>query len=226
VTSSPLAAGGFGVWSRPLDPSVENSQLELFSGASTLPIRRVRTTGYTVSDALPTLADSASTPVLIWSRVTYRGPGQAADLYLTKFVAGAWQAPRAFATAGEVSWTPDMRIIGGRTFVTWERDGFVWVASNASGSFTSHMFNTGGRHPTVAASTSSGAVDHVFVTWTALGQERVSFPESASSGTVHGQWDGTYVGPWVTEVVAAGGAATKGTSVYHSSSEVVSRTPA
>jgi hypothetical protein len=111
--------------------------------------------------------------------------------------------------------------------VTWNRDGFVWVASNPTGSFTSRMFNTGGFLPKVAASTTGGFVDHIFVTWTAFGAtpdlDRVFFAESASSGSVHMTWDGTYIAPAGTFAMAVGGSGTKGTVTYTSSSGVFIR---
>jgi hypothetical protein len=227
ATGDVIAKGGewFGVWSKPFDGS-DFAQDELFSAATRLPVRRVTNTGKDADDLQPTLAYSASTPVLIWGRFGFRDTRTVSDLYVSKFVAGNWQPERVFASAGEANWVPDVRIAGGRTFVTWERDGFIWVASNASGSFTSRMFNTGGFHPKVATSTTSGVVDHIFVAWSALAQDRVFFAESASTGTVHGQWDGTHIAPAGTEAVATAGFATKGTAVYHTNTEVVSRTQA
>ncbi len=76
---------------------------------------------------------------------------------------------------------------------------------------------TGGYDPKVAASTTSGAVDHVFVTWTAYiptAPSRVFFAESATAGSVHLTWDGALLGPTGAAPLAVGGAATKGTVTY------------
>jgi hypothetical protein len=219
-TGDVIATNGqwFGVWSKQVGPGGEFAQTELFSAGSTLPVRQVTVTGANVDDSEPTLAYSASTPVLIWSRIRDPFIPGPSDLYKAKFLNGAWEAPQLFASAGTNNFVPDMAIAGGRTFVTWNRDGFVWVASNASGSFTSRMFNTGGFLPNVTATTTGGFPDHIFVAWTAFGatpgQDRVFFAESASTGSVHGTWNGAYVAPVGTLALGVGGAATKGTVTY------------
>ena len=217
----------FGVWSKQVGPGGEFAQTELFSAGSTQPVRQVTFTGPTIDDSEPTLAYSASTPVLIWARIQDPFAPGPSDLYKSKFLSGGWEAPQPFATAGTNNFVPDMTIAGGRTFVTWNRDGYVWVASNPGGSFSSRMFNTGGLLPKVAASTTSGFVDHIFVTWTAFGatpsQNRVFFAESASNGSVQATWDGTYVAPVGTSALGVGGAATKGTVTYSGGNAVAIR---
>jgi hypothetical protein len=213
----------FGVWSKQVGPG-EFAQTELFSGGSVVPVRRVTTTAGNVDDYGPTLAYSGSMPVLIWSRIVTVQEVPSADLYVSKYISGTWQATRAFATAGQSNLAPDMHIAGGLTFVAWHRDGFNWVASNPTGSFSSHMFNTGGLRPFVGASTTGGVVDHIFVSWTSFTGDRVFFAESATSGSVHMTWDGAHVGPAGSDAFAVRGFGTKATVVYGTGSSVASRT--
>jgi hypothetical protein len=224
TTGAVIAKDGqwFGVWSKLVTTSSGVVHNRLFSAGSTLNVRPVATSTASVEDIQPTLAYSGSTPVLIWNRIF--DPSGASDLYKAKFLAGNWEAPQLFASAGNGNFQPDMAIAGGRTFVTWVRDGFIWVASNAtsSGAFSSRMFNTGGTEPRVAASTTSGFVDHIFVAWTAFptqtSQGQVFFAESASSGSVHMTWDGTTIAPEGTRTISVGGTATKATVSYLSPS--------
>jgi len=229
LTGDVIARDGqwFGVWSEQVGPGGEFAQTELFSAGSTLPVRRVTTTASNIDDGSPTLAFSGLTPVLIWSRTTSPALPGPSDLIVTKYISGAWQPERVFASVGTDNLTPDMYIAGGRTFVTWFRDGFIVVASNASGSFTSHRFNTGGFEPSVAASTTSGVVDHVFVTWTAFGTTglRVFFAESASTGSVQGTWNGATIAPDAF-AIGVGGFATKAIVTYGTASTVTARAQA
>jgi len=211
VAGDILARDGrwFGVWSKQLPGDDEFAPSGLFSSGTGLPISQVTTTG---DNILPTLAYSGTIPVAIWVRTT--SPAlSGSDLILKKYIGGTWQGERVFASLGTDNFSPDMHVTAGRTFVTWERDGFIVVASNATGSFTSHRFNTGGLEPRVAASTTSGVIDHVFVTWTAFGPTdfRVFFAESASTGSVQGTWDGTTIAP-AGAAIAVGGFAAKPSS--------------
>jgi hypothetical protein len=221
VSGDVIAQNGqwFGVWSKPADDAF--GQSDLFYAASALPVRHVTTTSGT-DDIQPTLAYSGSMPVLIWPRFDF-ATGDS-NLMVSKFISGAWVNTRVFASAGMSNFEPDMHIAAGLTFVTWYRDGFIWVASNPGGTFTSRMFNTGGYGPHVAASVTAGAVDHIFVTWTSFTQNRVFFAESASTGTVGGTWDGTHIGPTGSIGWATGGFQTKGTAVYATGQSVASRT--
>jgi hypothetical protein len=162
--------------------------------------------------------------VAIWARTTSAEPPGPSDLIVKKYIGGTWQGERVFASLGTNNFSPDMYITAGRTFVTWYRDGFIVVASNATGSFTSHRFNTGGFEPRVAASTTSGVIDHVFVTWTAFGitGDRVFFAESASTGSVQGTWDGTTIAPEAF-AIGVGGFATKAIVTYGTATAVVAR---
>jgi hypothetical protein len=225
-TGDVIATNGqwFGVWSDNV-----GDQEELFFAGSAYSVGRVTTSDF-AADFEPTLAYSGgSTPVLIWSRFDFGA--DAADLYKSKFVAGNWEAPSVFASAGQGNFTPDIAIAGGVTFVTWQRDGFIWVASNASGSFTSRMFNTGGYGPNVDPSTTGGFVDHIFVTWTRFltptsPRGLVFFAESASGGSVHMTWDGATVAPVDTRAIGVGGAGTKATVSYLSPDSITIRSQA
>jgi hypothetical protein len=238
--SGPLTSGDviakdgqwFGVWSKQVTTSNGLTHNRLFSAGSAVSVRPVTTSAALVEDIQPTLAYSGSVPVLIWGRIVDPFTGFS-DLYKAKFLAGNWEAPQVFASAGEGNLQPDIAIAGGRTFVTWVRDGYIWVASNAtsSGSFSSRMFNTGGYGPNVAASTTSGFVDHIFVTWTRFltpssPRGLVFFAESASGGSVHMTWDGATVAPVDTRAIGVGGAGTKATVSYLSLSSVTIRSQA
>jgi hypothetical protein len=229
-TGDIVARGGqwFGVWDKQVGPGGEFAQTELFSGGSAYAVQRITTTGPNIDDREPTLAYSGVTPILIWSRVESPAIPGPSDLLVSKFIAGTWQATRLFATAGTTNANPDMAIAGGHTFVTWSRDGYIVVASNPGGVFSSHRFNTGGLLPRVAVSTTSGVVDHAFVTWTAfagLTDTRGFFAETAGV-SVQGTWSGTYVSGLGTRVLAGTAHATKGTTVYASSTLVAARSQA
>jgi hypothetical protein len=207
----------FGVWSKQVGPGGTSAQTELFSAGSVLPVRRV-TTSAANDDQQPTLAYSASIPVMIWSRSAAPASSEFSDLYKAKFIGGTWEAPQPFATLGSANFDPDMQIAGGRTFVAWNRGVGVWVASNPFGPFTSHHFNTTGFRPKVAASTTGGVVDHIFVLFTTFGPRlevnQPFFAESASDGSVDLAWDGTRIAPAIAYGLGVGGHATKGTATY------------
>jgi hypothetical protein len=207
----------FGVWSKPVGPGEpEFAQRELFSSGTGLGISRVTTTADNIDDHAPTLAYSGTIPVAIWARSPISEfPGGPSNLMVKKYIGGTWQGERVFASLGTANLVPDMYITAGRTFVTWHRDGFIVVASNATGSFTSHRFNTPGSEPRVAASRTSGVIDHVFVTWTAFGTtgDRVFFAESASTGSVQGTWNGTTIASRAS-AIGVGGFATKAIVTY------------
>ncbi len=226
-TGDVIAQNGqwFGVWSEQVGPGGEFAQTDLFFASSSLSPAPVPPGTSALDDLQPTLAYSDTTPVLIWTQWDSPAIPGPSDLMVSKYISGSWQATRVFASAGTFNMAPDIHIAGGRTFVAWERDGFVWVASNATGSFVSHMFNVGGNFPKVAASTTSGFVDHVFVTWTAFDgfNTRAFFAQTNSTGSVTGNWSGDYIAGSPTFVVGAGGYATKGTSVFTTPSEVVAR---
>jgi len=212
----------FGVWSKQVGPSGEFGQSDLFSSGTGLGISRVTTSD--LDDFRPTLAYSGTIPVAIWSRASFVDEFGASDLIVKKYIGGTWQGERVFASLGTLNLVPDMYITAGRTFVTWYRDGFIVVASNATGSFTSHRFNTGGFEPRVAASTTSGVIDHVFVSWTSFGEAntRVFFAESASTGSVQGTWDGATIAP-DGFAIGVGGFATKAIVTYGTFTSVAAR---
>jgi hypothetical protein len=215
----------FGVWSKQVGPGGEFAQHELFSSGTGLPRSQVTTTAGNINDLGPTLAYSGTIPVTIWSRrTTSELPGEPSNLIVKKYIGGTWQGERVFASLGTDNFSPDMSIRAGRTFVTWHRDGFIVVASNATGSFTSHRFNTPGFRPRVAASRTSGVIDHVFVTWTVFAgaEDRVFFAESASTGSVQGTWDGTTIASGAFPI-AVGGFATKAIVTYATASTVTAR---
>jgi hypothetical protein len=104
------------------------------------------------------------------------------------------------------------------------------VASNHTGSFTTHAFATAGFEPTVGVSVTGSSVDHVFLSWSVFstfpGPNHVFFAETASTGSVTGTWDGATLGPAVTRGLATGGFKGKGTVVYGAPNSVDARTQA
>jgi hypothetical protein len=213
----------FGVWSIPVGLGGEFAQTEMFFGGTTFPVRQLTTTAGNIDDSSPTLAYAGTIPVLIWTRtIAPAVPGQS-NLMVTKFRGtNEWEPARVFASIGFDNGSPDMAIAGPFTYVTWTRDGGTMVASNASGSFTSRRFLTAGREPEVGVSTTAGSADHVFVSWTATpaGGDRVFFAESATTGSVLGTWDGTFVAPPGTTAFGVGAFATKATVVYGTGSSM------
>lgn len=188
----------FAVWSKQAGPGGRLAQTELFSAGTVVPVRQVTATRPDIADAQPSLAYSDDTPVLVWSR-TYRAwqPGPS-DLMVSKYLGGAWQLTRVFTAVGGHNTAPDVRVAGDRTFVTWVRDGLVMVASDVTGKFVTHRFNTRGGRPRVAASTNrDGAVVRVVVAWTTTevpGRPRAYAATTTSSGGgVGGGWVGAAI---------------------------------
>ena len=208
----------FGVWSEQVGPG-EFGQTELFQGGTAFPVRRITTTPENVDDFLPSLTYSGVTPVLAWTRALASEPGSS-DVWVAKLISGAWQS-RVFASAGFNNFLPDIQWSGGVAVVTWNRDNFVVVASNPTGSFTSHTFNTGGIAPKVAPSISPTAADDIFVTWTAFNPagDRVFFAETASS-SVNGTWHGATIAPANTFPFAVGAAGGKAIVAYQEGATV------
>jgi len=226
-TGDVIALNGqwFGVWSKQVGPGGEFAQTELFQAGSAYPLRRI-TTNASVDDFEPSLAYSGTIPVLVWTRLQNPAVPGPSDLWVAKFIGGGWQS-RLFASVGVNNYLPDVRITGGLTFVTWGRDGRIVVASNRTGSFASHTFNTGGFGSKVAASTSAGFVTNVFVTWTVFGAtdagNRVFFAETASNGGVTGVWSGAYISNPSTAAFGIGAFAGKATVAFRSDTTVYLR---
>lgn len=217
----------FGVWSEQVGPGGEFAQTDLFQAGTAFPVRQV-TFNTAVDDFEPSLAYSGSLPVLVWTRATDPAVPGPSDLWVSKLVGGAWQS-RVFASAGVYNYTPDVAVAGGVTIVTWGRDDRVVVASNRTGSaFVSRTFNTGGYQPKVAASTTAGVVDHVFLTWTVPVEQgttaRAFFAETASDGGVSGTWDGAYLTDPPSAAFAVGGFGGRATVSYRTISSVFVRT--
>lgn len=210
----------FGVWSEQVGPGGEFAQTELFQAGTAFPVRRITTTAENVDDLSPSLTYSGNTPVLVWTRFESPAVPGPSDIWVAKFISGVWQS-RVFASAGTNNYLPDIQWSGGVTAVTWNRDNFVVVASNPTGSFTSHTFNTGGIAPKVAPSISPTAADDIFVTWTAFNPagDRVFFAETASS-SVNGTWHGANIAPAGTFSFAVGAAGGKATVSYQEGSTV------
>lgn len=128
-----IAQGGrwFGVWSKQVGPGGEFADVELFQGGSVEPFRRI-TNRPDVDDLEPTLAYSGTIPVLVWSRLQAPAMPGPSDLWVAKYLNGAWQS-RVFASLGTHNSSPDIATAGGLTFVTWSRDGHIVVAGTARG---------------------------------------------------------------------------------------------
>jgi hypothetical protein len=226
-TGDVIAAGGqwLGVWSKQVGPGGEFAQTDLVQGGTTTAPHRITTDP--ADDNEPSLAYSGTVPVLVWSRQQAPGLPGPADLRVAKLINGSWQS-RLFASAGERNYTPDIRAAGGQTFVTWGRDGLIVVASNASGSFSSHTFATRGTAPKVAAATASGLVTGVLVTWTPStdGSAHVFYAETVGSGgsVVSSPWSGIYLTGNGNATVGIGAFGEHATVVYRSFTAVYSRT--
>ena len=225
-TGDVIAAGGqwLGVWSKQVGPGGEFAQVDLFQGGTTTAPRRITTD--LADDTEPSLAYSGFMPVLVWTRQQAPEVPGPADLRVAKLINGSWES-RLFASAGELNYTPDLRITGGQTFVTWGRDGYIVVASNAGGSFTSHTFAVPGGEPRVAVAKAGEVVTGVFVTWNrpVEGDSRVFFAETVGSGgsVVTTPWSGTYLTDPGYAVVGIGATGDKATVVYRSFTTVYSR---
>ena len=149
ATWSPPAASGGRCGTRPSVPGGEFAQTELFQAftiGGVSPTRQ-RITNNPLNDDQPSLAltPGGTFPLnLIWAR-NDGAQGLSSDLRRgLGNASGGWLSSN-FATIGSNNLTPDVRVVGSTTYVTWWRDGRIVEADNGGGSFVSHTFNTPGQ---------------------------------------------------------------------------------
>jgi hypothetical protein len=219
-----VADGGkwWAVWNENVAPGGgrgdEFDQNDLFQATTmSSPARnRQRITTSPQWDEVPALAlepGTAGPVTMIWARmesgVDEAHPNPAGDLRraLGSRTGATWTS-NSFATLGEVNYWPDVTVGGGRTWVTWFRDGRTVVADGTA-SFTSHTFATPSdqrRRPRVALLGTTP-----YVGWTAFqATVRAFVAVRGLSG-----WTGAYAAPSVpardqilTGLVPAAGKAT------------------
>jgi hypothetical protein len=196
-----VAAGGqwWAVWREHVaaggGPGDEFDQTELFQAYSIGgPLHgRQRITDNPMWDGAPSLArtPAGTFPLtLVWARGGSDFGANPADLRRALGSAGGTWSSSSLATAGELNFWPDVKVVGTTTYVTWNRDGRTVAADNAGGTFaTSHTFGTPAmqnHRPRVGVSGGS-----VFVGWTV--------PTTAARAyvakRVGGSWTGTYASP-------------------------------
>jgi hypothetical protein len=197
------------VWSERVAAGTTSARNQLFQAHTLLGVQgrtRITSTAANVSDIDPTLAYSSGRVTMVWSRQTTLccGGGQPADLVIASSTGGAWGS-RLFASLGHENRTPDLTFYGGVTWVTWDRDLRIFVASNAGGTF--HSLSPSavtGFEPTIAVSGS-----HVFVAWNAFDAQRAFLVERSGDA-----WTGTQIsgqGSYPLRVLAQG---TKARVIY------------
>jgi hypothetical protein len=178
-------------------PGDEFDQTELFQAYSIGgPLHgRQRITNTAAWDSAPSLArtPAGTFPLtLVWARGGSDFGANPADLRRALGSAGGTWSSSSFATAGELNFWPDVKVVGTTTFVTWNRDGRTVVADNAGGAFTtSHTFGTAASQSNPPRVGISGG--NVFVGWTtppAGGPARAFVAKR-----VGGSWTGGYASP-------------------------------
>jgi hypothetical protein len=190
-----VATGGqwWAVWNEAVGPGGEFAQTELFQAFTIGGVNRTRQriTTNPRNDDQPTLAltPGPTFPLnLIWARNDgaqglssdpRRGLGNAS---------GGWSSAN-LATIGSNNLTPDARVVGGTTYVTWWRDGRIVQADNGGGSFASHTFNTPGQ-PGPRIGFSAG---NVYAAWTVAAVPARTFVAER----VGGAWTGARASPIV-----------------------------
>jgi hypothetical protein len=190
------------VWSERVAAGTTSARSQLFQAHTLLGVQgrtRITSTAANVSDSEPTLAYASGRVTMVWTRETTLccGGGQPSDLVIASSTGGAWGS-RLFASLGHENRTPDLTIYGGVTWVTWDRDLRIFVASNAGGTFHSlSPTATAGFEPTVAVSGS-----HVFVAWTASDANRAVIAERSGGFWNAGQVSGQ--GSYMLRVLAQG----------------------
>src|SRR6266540_3950646 len=156
---------------------------------------RQRITNTAAWDSAPSLArtPAGTFPLtLVWARGGSDFGANPADLRRALGSAGGTWSSSSFATAGELNFWPDVKVVGTTTFVTWNRDGRTVATDNAGGAFTtSHTFGTAASQSNPPRVGISGG--NVFVGWTtppAGGPARAFVAKR-----VGGSWTGGYASP-------------------------------
>ena len=191
-----VATGGqwWAVWNEAVGPGGEFAQTELFQaftiGGAFQPRQRITTNPLNDDDPSLALTPGTTFPLnLLWAR-NDGAQGLSSDLRRALGNAGGGWTSSAFATAGANNLSPDARVDGGTTYVTWWRDGSIMVADNQGGSFASHRFNTPGLFgPRIGVS-----AGNVYVGWTATTRVPTTTFVAERVGTV---WSGTRASPIV-----------------------------
>jgi hypothetical protein len=197
------------VWSERVAAGTSSARSQLFQAHTLLGVQgrtRITSTAANVSDREPTLAYARGRVTMVWTRETTLccGGGQPSDLWIAASTGGAWSS-RPFASLGHDNLRPDLTIYGGVTWVTWDRDLRIVVASDAGGTFHSvSPSTTAGYESTIAVSGS-----HVFVAWTTFDDNRTVLAEGSGGAWTGAQINGS--GSYPLRVLAQG---TKARVIY------------
>jgi hypothetical protein len=142
------------VWSEQVGPGGEFAHTQLFQRHTLLGMAgraRITITDQNVSDLQPSLTYYANRVTMAWTRITSPGLPGPSEIRLARNFGFGWQS-NALTGVGPNNSQPDLIEYAGITYVTWNRNGFIWYADNATGPFLSHHFTPAGVSPTVTLS--------------------------------------------------------------------------
>ena len=159
------AEGGkwWAVWTEQVGPGGEFAAQQLFQAktyGTAANHQQITFTGADVDNTEPSISLDTRGAVMAWTRQFQPAVPGPSDLRVATNPDTAWTS-RVFSDAGTENRTADLKRIGGFTFVTWVRDGYIVEAENTPGTFVSHVFTHPGDRPRVGSTFGSQ-----FVTWT------------------------------------------------------------
>jgi hypothetical protein len=209
------------VWSEPNGPGGEFAHTQLFQRHTLLGVQgktRITTTPGNIDDSELSLAYFAGRLTLVWTRAT-RSPNMPgpANLRRATSTGGAWTST-LLATAGTRNFQPDVTVYASVTYVTWNRDGSVWVASNANGAFASRALGSFAGRPSVAVSGGN-----LFVAWTLFNRGDPTDTRVIIAQRTDGIWTSAQVAPAPSTAMVVLAQGTKARVVYRSDSFVAVR---
>jgi len=190
------------VWSEQVGPGGEFAQTELFQRRTlngSLGKTQITHTAANIDDGNPSIAYYNGTLSMVWTRTTNPNlPGPSSIRYATT-TGGAFSAS-TFAPGGDG--TNNIAVVGGRTYVSWQRGLTIWEKDNATGPWNAKQFRSPGFNSSLAVSSNK-----VFVSWTTTtgGNQRVFVAERTGA-----TWSGATVtgsGALSLALVAVGGKA-------------------
>jgi len=201
-TADLVAADGkyWVVWSEQVGSSGQQELYQRRTLSGTKGKTRITTTGSQIHDYEPTVAYSGGRLTLVWTRGSTTG----SDVKMATSTGGNWTTT-TFASAGKYNSNADLAVVGGKTYVVWNRDGKVVLRDNSGGGYRSKQFNT----PSWNAPSVAVTAGKVYVSWTLDGPERVYLARKAA-----GTWKGRVVSGSPAASIAAVAGGGSGQVVY------------
>ena len=162
------AEGGkwWAVWTEQVGPGGEFAPQQLFQAktyGTAADHQQITFTGADVDNTEPSVSLDTRGAVLAWTRQFQPAVPGESDLRVATNPNTAWTS-RVFSDTGTQNRTADLKRIGGFTFITWVRDGYIVEAENTTGGWTGTVFTHPGDRPRIGSTFGSQ-----FVSWTTGG---------------------------------------------------------